>query len=291
MSIHGRFYPSKIYYSKYGGDSWYPENDIIVSGVAGSYNYRTKVFINTEDISDMKTPKYIYVQAELEQVGSPAGCYAVLATENITSSNSVVASSGDGPNSTLLQYAIAESYCYSDAECYIRVSGTNQGKGTKIYFKLDASQLKPNTEYYLYFLKQIAGTSTSTGFTSAKGLIITLDYEPSVYEIDLFLSENELYDVIMAPSGEYFTLPIPTKTGYKFLGWRDMTNPNSPLLSGTFIPSDAMRLMAVWEENKGSTIIYNNNGVAVECEVFYNNNGTAVRCDIFINKDGNAIQI
>lgn len=289
MSIPGRLYPTKIYFSKYGGDSWYPETDVVVSGKSGSYNYRTKIFIDTTEILDMKQSQYIQVQMTLEQLGSPAGCYAVLATENITSSGSVVSDSGDGPSATLLQYAIAESYSYIDAECKTRVSGTNQAKGTTIYFRFNTTELKSNTVYYIYFLKQTAGTSTSSGFTSAKGIIITLDYEPAAYTLELY-DDTELVDTVDVANGEYYTFPKLTRPGYKFLGWREVRDDNT-LYNGTYMLTDSGRYFAVWEQETGSYIYFNNNGTPIKCEVYINNNTTPIRCDVYFNSNGTPVKI
>lgn len=85
------------------------------------------------------------------------------------------------------------------------------------------------------------------------------------------------------------TLPTPTRSGYKFLGWATSATATSGT-TGSYTPTGSITLYAIWEQNN-STIFYNDNGTTVSSCVYYNDNGTAVLCNVYYNNNGSAVLI
>jgi hypothetical protein len=153
------------------------------SGVSGSTNYRSKIKISIGDYL-IKSSRLV-VALTIDTQSSPAGTYAVLSaddsfTPKAVTSSETYSSNTHKPSAELLATAIAESYPHEDAEGTKVHTGSNKQNGFTFYYVFDTDQLQPNTDYYVYVMRNIySACGTTSGYTRAPvgKIVITLDYE------------------------------------------------------------------------------------------------------------------
>ena len=94
-------------------------------------------------------------------------------------------------------------------------------------------------------------------------------WEKYAYSVFCYAEDDDgtscLFNAFTGKYGEYVTIPdkIPTRTGYKFLGWSSSEGDTSPeyVIGNSYLVLDASPLYAVWSENaKTYTIKYDANG-------------------------------
>lgn len=175
------FAPSAVGYATGGSSTW--TSGSLISGVSGSSNFRSRITLSFGETNFKKSEKLV-VKVTINTLSSPSGCYGVLHADGSIPIGKVVSDTynngaTNAPHPDLLANCIAESYPYEDAAGTIVHTGSNKQVGFTFYFVFNTDKLQPNTDYYVYVMRNIyTGCGTTSGFTQAaqSGIEATLTY-------------------------------------------------------------------------------------------------------------------
>ena len=175
------FSPSAVGYATGSSATW--TSGSLISGVSGTSNFRSRITLSFGETKFNKSEKLV-VKITINTQSSPAGCYGVLHADGDIPPYEVVSDtyySGatNAPHPDLLANCIAESYPYEDADGTTIHTGSNKQSGFSFYFVFNTNELQPNTDYYVYVMRNIySGCGTTSGLTQAaqSGIAATLTY-------------------------------------------------------------------------------------------------------------------
>lgn len=167
--------------------------------------------------------------------------------------------------------------------------------------------LQPNTTYYLYYWGD-GSTGKQQNFATLANTSkhsVVLEYASSFSLLVEHKTRDEDGTITTFGSNEYtvsldeYFIPttITPPEGY---GVEDATfnawDTNWTLLASGLANVDGFNVncdmfISVYYGAGGSYVYFNNNGVAVKCEVYFNDNGTARKCEVYFNNNGVAVKV
>ena len=258
--------PSEVYRSSSDNNDWAAED--FRTGYNGGDQWRSKLVLPIGNTAIGKSTRLTVKLTVGDWACYPGTMTAVLSADGTLTPAQVLSANTvgvyrNGPHDDLVKGSgfIAQCHPFEDeAGTTVLSYGEQLQARTGIFYLIfDTDQLKANTTYYIYAMRDCP-SSKMGGFTVCRfsGISATLTYEDA-YTVSFDTGGvGTAPEAVAAGSGETITLPTMVAEGYSFRGWAESEGATSGM-TGSYTVTKTVTLYAVWV--KICTISYHANGV------------------------------